>query len=86
MAALDLQIEVPNMGVSEIEELKHKLMAYAKKLISLSQSQSEAKREMPNAIHISPKVRRLVGRIPVSYSDEELEWMKDDYLSEKYGL
>ena len=42
MAALDLQIEVPNMGVSEIEELKHKLMAYAKQLISLSQSQSRS--------------------------------------------
>ena len=42
MAALDLQIEVPNMGVSEIEELKLKLMAYAKQLISLSQSQSQS--------------------------------------------
>lgn len=36
MAALNIQIEVPNMGMYEMETLKHKVTVYAKKLIAAS--------------------------------------------------
>ena len=69
MAALDLQIEVPNMGVSEVEELKHKLMDYAKKLISLSQSQSA----------VANKLRLL--KLP----SDVLESLRANALTERHG-
>jgi len=42
MAALNIQIDIPNMGVYELEELKHKVTLYAKKLAAVSRK-SEAK-------------------------------------------
>ena len=42
MAALNIQIDIPNMGVYELEELKHKVTLFAKKLATVSRK-SEAK-------------------------------------------
>ncbi|MBQ4622424.1 MAG: hypothetical protein IJB28_07210 [Bacteroidaceae bacterium] len=78
MAALDLQIEVPNMGVSEIEELKHKLMAYAKQLISLSQSQSRST--------VAKKRYRHEALAGIFASQEDGNTLRDAYINEKYGL
>ncbi|MBQ8672662.1 MAG: hypothetical protein IJ511_01185 [Bacteroides sp.] len=76
MAALDLQIEIPNMGVSEIEELKHRLMAYAQKLISLSPSQSTA----------AQKRYRHEALAGVFAPQEDENSLRDAYINEKYGL
>ena len=76
MAALDLQIEVPNMGVSEIEELKLKLMAYAKQLISLTQSQST----------VAKKRYRHEALAGIFASQEDENTLRDAYINEKYGL
>ena len=78
MAALDLQIEVPNMGVSEIEELKHQLMAYAKQLISLSQSQSQST--------VAKKRYRHEALAGIFASQEDENTLRDAYINEKYGL
>ena len=80
MAALDLQIEVPNMGVSEIEELKHKLMAYAKQLISLSQSQSRSQST------VAKKRYRHEALAGILASQEDENTLRDAYINEKYGL
>ena len=76
MAALDLQIEVPNMGVSEVEELKHKLMDYAKKLISLFQSQSA----------VAKKRYRHEALAGIFAPQEDENTLRDAYIYEKYGL
>lgn len=76
MAALDLQIEIPNMGLSEIEELKHQLMAYAKKLISLSQSQSA----------VAEKRYRHEALAGIFAPQEDENTLRDAYINEKYGL
>ena len=36
MAAVNIQIDIPNLGTYEMEELKHKLTAYAQNLIAAS--------------------------------------------------
>ena len=36
MAAVNIQIDIPNLGTYEMEELKHKLTAYAQNLIVAS--------------------------------------------------
>lgn len=82
MAALDLQIEVPNMGVSEIEELKHKLMAYAKQLISLSQSQSQSRSQST----VAKKRYRHEALAGIFASQEDENTLRDAYINEKYGL
>ena len=38
MASVNIQIDVPNLGTYEMEELKHKLTAYAQNLIAASNS------------------------------------------------
>lgn len=78
MAALDLQIEVPNMGVYEMEELKHKLMAYAKKLISMSQSQATAATTEKRYKH-----EALAG---IFAPQKEEHSLRDAYINEKYNL
>ena len=43
MAALNIQIEVPNLGMYDVEALKHKLTVYAKKLIAASKKKIKIK-------------------------------------------
>lgn len=69
MAALNIQIEVPNMGIYEMEELKHKLTVYAKNLITeskISEKQAISQQESVNEnIRYSERLnrlRRLCGR------------------------
>ena len=67
MAAVNIQIDVPNLGTYEMEELKHKLTAYARNLIAASN------KTQPISQHLSSdedlkysarlnRLRRLCGR------------------------
>ena len=83
MPALNIQIDVPNLGANEIEELKHKLTIYAQNLISAS-NKSELKAqqlsgnaEMKYSARLN-RLRRLCGReIPTQdiQEDERLAYL-----------
>ena len=69
MAAVNIQIDVPNLGAYEMEELKHKLTAYARNLIAASnKSQAQPISQHPSAdddFKYSARLnrlRRLCGR------------------------
>lgn len=77
MAALNIQIDVPNMGVFEMEELKHKVTLYAKKLIATSQV--AVAQEMPKRYsHES-----LAG---IFSDDWKADDLRDEYIQDKYGI
>lgn len=76
MAALNIQIEIPNMNVYDLEELKHKLTVYAKSLISSSNNQTREKEK-------TYKHERLAGIFTNEKTENEL---KDDYIKQKYGI
>ena len=77
MAALNIQIDIPNMGVYELEELKPKVTLYAKKLAAVSRK-SEAKDITKQYNHDS-----LAGIFADNWKDEDL---RNEYIQEKYGL
>lgn len=77
MAALNIQIDVPNMGVFEMEELKHKVTLYAKRLIAVSKL-SESKEAAKRYNHES-----LAG---IFSEDRNGEDLRDEYIQDKYGL
>ena len=69
MAALNIQIEVPNMGIYEMEELKHKLTVYARNLIAEEKnsekqeiSQKQSVNENMRYSERLNRLRRLCGR------------------------
>ena len=76
MAALNIQIEVPNMGMYEIEELKNKLTLYAKKLIATSN------RAKTKAISKSYKHEALAAIL----ADEPDNDLRSEYIKDKYGV
>ena len=77
MAALNIQIEVPNMGMYEMETLKHKLTVYAKKLIAAS------KKTEVETVKKEYRHEALVGIFSEEKSSDEL---RNEYLQEKYGI
>ncbi|MBQ8239720.1 MAG: hypothetical protein IJZ38_02610 [Bacteroides sp.] len=77
MAALNIQIDIPNMGVYELEELKHKVTLYAKKLVAVSRK-SETKDITKQYNHES-----FAGIFADNLKDDDL---RDEYIQEKYGL
>ncbi len=78
MASLDIQIEVPNMGVYEMERLRQKLIAYAQKLVSSSEKESSIANRTKQYKHES-----LAGIF--SYQ-QDMNDLRDAYINEKYGL
>ncbi len=77
MAALNIQIEVPNMGIYEMEELKHKLTVYAQNLIA--EAKNSEKQEISKQQSVNEnmryserlnRLRRLCGR---SISTQEIQ-------------
>lgn len=69
MAALNLQIEVPNLGANEMEELKHKLTVYARNLIAESNISEKQTISHQQSVNEDKKyserlnrLRRLCGR------------------------
>ena len=77
MAALNIQIEVPNLGMYEMEALKHKLTVYAKKLIAASKTK-ETEAASKQYQHES-----LAGILSDDYSIDDL---RKGYLQDKYGI
>lgn len=77
MAALNIQIEVPNMGIYEMEELKQKLTVYAKKLIA----SSDKTKTQASSKHY--KHEALAGIFSDERSADEL---RNEYLQDKYGV
>ena len=77
MAALNIQIEVPNMGIYELEELKHKITVYAKKLIA----SSNVTETQVTGKHY--KHEALAGIFSDEWSTDEL---RNEYLQDKYGV
>lgn len=69
MAAVNIQIDVPNLGAYEMEELKHKLTAYARNLIAASNyskaqsvpQEQSADEDLKYSARIN-RLRRLCGR------------------------
>ena len=76
MAALNIQIEVPNMNIYDLEELKHKVTAYAKSLIISSYNQTDKQEK-------TYKHERLAGIFANEKNGNEL---KDEYINQKYGI
>jgi len=77
MAALNIQIDVPNMGVFEMEELKHKVTLYAKKLIAISKT-TESQEMTKRYEHES-----LAG---ILSDDWEVDDLRNEYIQDKYGI
>ena len=77
MAALNIQIEVPNLGMYEMEALKHKLTVYAKKLIAASQKKET------EAVSKQYQHDSLAGILSDDYSIDDL---RKEYLQDKYGI
>ena len=69
MAAVNIQIDVPNLGTYEMEELKHKLTAYARNLIAASNTSEKQTIFRQQPVNEDKKcaarrnrLRRLCGR------------------------
>lgn len=77
MAALNIQIEVPNMGMYEMEIIKHKLTIYAKKLIAAS------KKSETEVVNKQYRHESLAGIFSDEYSTDDL---RNEYLQDKYGV
>lgn len=77
MAALNIQIDVPNMGVFEMEELKHKVTLYAKKLIAISKV-TESQEMTKRYEHES-----LAG---IFSDDWKADDLRNEYIQDKYGI
>lgn len=77
MAALNIQIEVPNLGLYDIEALKRKLTVYAKKLIAAS------RKTETEVVGKQYRHESLAGIFSDEYSADEL---RNGYLQDKYGI
>lgn len=77
MAALNIQIEVPDLGIYEMAALKHKLTVYAKKLIAAS------KKTETEVVNKQYRHESLAGIFSDEYSADDL---RNGYLQEKYGV
>ena len=75
MAALNIQIEVPNLSMYDMEMLKHKLTVYAKKLVAVSNKTEVANKQYRH--------ESLAGIFSDQYSADELS---NEYLQDKYGI
>lgn len=75
MAALNIQIEVSNMGMYEMETLKHKVTVYAKKLIAAS------KKAEVETMDKQYRHESLAGIFSDEYSADDL---RNEYLQDKY--
>ena len=67
MAAVNIQIDVPNLGTYEMEELKHKLTAYARNLIAASNKTQPISQYLSSDEDLKysarlNRLRRLCGR------------------------
>ena len=69
MAAVNIQIDIPNLGTYEMEELKHKLTAYAQNLIAASNTSKKQSISDQQSVNDDVKysarlnrLRRLCGR------------------------
>lgn len=74
VAALNVQIEVPNMGIYEMEILKHKLTVYAKKLIAATKQKDTMVAEKQY------RHESLAGIFTDEYSSDDL---RNEYLKER---
>lgn len=76
MAALNILVEVPNIGQYNIEELKKRLTAYAQQLIA-----------MPGVLDKTTakkyKHEILCGLLAPEREEDEL---REEYLQDKYGI
>ena len=85
MAAVNIQIDIPNLGTYEMEELKHKLTAYAQNLIAASNTSKKQSISDQQSVNDDVKysarlnrLRRLCGReIPTQeiLEDERLAYL-----------
>lgn len=85
MASVNIQIDVPNLGTYEMEELKHKLTAYAQNLIAASNSSDKPMVSQQQKVDVDMKysarlnrLRRLCGREITSedlIDDERLAYL-----------
>lgn len=77
MAALSIQIDVPNLGVYDMEVLKHKLTVYATKLIAASKKSGTV---------VEGKQYRHEALAGI-FSDEcSVDELRNGYLQDKYGI
>ena len=70
MAAVNIQIDVPNLGAYEMEELKHKLTAYARNIMAESNKNKSQQVSQDMSFDEDAKysarinrLRRLCGRV-----------------------
>ena len=77
MAALNIQIEVPDLGMYEMAALKHKLTVYAKKLVDAS------KKKETEVVDKQYRHDSLAGIFSDEYSADDL---RNGYLQDKYGV
>ena len=85
MAAVNIQIDIPNLGTYEMEELKHKLTAYAQNLIAASNTSKKqsisAQQSVNDDLKYSARLnrlRRLCGReisVQEIQEDERLAYL-----------
>ena len=69
MVAVNIQIDIPNLGTYEMEELKHKLTAYAQNLIAASNTSKKQSISCQQSVNDDVKysarlnrLRKLCGR------------------------
>ena len=77
MAALNIQVEVPDLGMYEMAVLKHKLTVYAKKLVAAS------KKAEAEVVDKQYRHESLAGIFSDEYAADDL---RRDYLKDKYGV
>ena len=85
MAAVNIQIDIPNLGTYEMEELKHKLTAYAQNLIAASNTSKKQSISDQQSVNDDVKysarlnrLRRLCGReisVQEIQEDERLAYL-----------
>ena len=85
MAAVNIQIDIPNLGTYEMEELKHKLTAYAQNLIAASNTSKKQSISDQQSVNDNVKysarlnrLRRLCGReisVQEIQEDERLAYL-----------
>ena len=87
MAAVNIQIDIPNLGTYEMEELKHKLTTYARNLIAESNKNKSQQVSQDMSFDEDSKysarlnrLRKLCGRV---ISAQEIQ--EDDRLAYLIG-
>ena len=81
MAALNISVEVPNMGMLNMDDLKRQLTNYARMLVKLSVDSKQVKHVRPlNELH--PAIQQMCGVINVPEDDLDGEQARNEYLKE----